>query len=231
MKVLFNNNNKLITNNQGKLLVQTHNLVSSYDGVNDYLNCGNNSLYDIRDNLTLEAWIKPNGGGIIFNKENSYEVAVYPDRTLQWAFSNTSPGWRWINIGAVINLGEWNHVAITYAGGIIKSFINGSLVHTYNGSGLISVNAQYNLWMGGRPAVAQWYNGSIDEARIWNIARTDTEILDNYNKRVLPQTGLVGYWRFNDVITGTTCLDYSGNNLNATLTNGAYIGISELVIE
>jgi hypothetical protein len=51
------------------------------------------------------------------------------------------------------------------------------------------------------------FNGLFDEFRVWKAARTATEIHDNYNKPVSPNSAnLVGYWKF-DEASGTTTTD------------------------
>jgi len=91
---------------------------------------------------TLSAWIYPTGpgsvaGGIIINKEGEYELARFADGTIQWAFANTTPGWNWINTGYVAPLNQWTHVTVTYESGLVKTYINGTLSHTYASSGAI----------------------------------------------------------------------------------------------
>jgi len=51
------------------------------------------------------------------------------------------------------------------------------------------------------------FNGLFDEFRVWKVARTATEIHDNYNKPVATDSAnLVGYWKF-DETSGTTTAD------------------------
>ncbi|RYZ57191.1 MAG: LamG domain-containing protein [Chitinophagaceae bacterium] len=57
-----------------------------------------------------------------------------------------------------------------------------------------------------------YFNGNIDEVRIWNVARSATEIRQNMLKTVPANaTGLVAYYNFNEP---------SGNTLTNTSTNG-----------
>jgi hypothetical protein len=57
----------------------------------------------VRDQLTMVARIRPSRNttepGLIINKEGEYELARYPDGTLQWAIATTTPGWNWVNTG------------------------------------------------------------------------------------------------------------------------------------
>lgn len=61
--------------------------------------------------------------------------------------------------------------------------------------------------------------GTIDEVRIWNTARTQVQIRENmYRPLAGTETGLVGYWRF-DENAGAIVKDHSVNNNNANLNN------------
>ena len=64
---------------------------------------------------------------------------------------------------------------------------------------------------------SELYTGQIDEVRIWNYARTQTEIRRDMCRRLTgTESGLVGYWRF-DECGGNTAFDSSGNGNDGTL--------------
>ena len=69
-------------------------------------------------------------------------------------------------------------------------------------------------------------NGTIDEFRIWNYARSSSQLAENYSKSVLPnESGLVAYYDFNQGSSGnTTLVDLSSNGNNGTLTNFEFNG-------
>ena len=109
--------------------------------------------------VSLSAWIYPIGagsnatyGGTIVVKEGEYVIARFPNGTIQWGFANTSPGWQFIDTGYVAPLNQWTHIAVTYDNGTIKTYANGALVHTYNGSGSIgdAITGQNDFRIGGR---------------------------------------------------------------------------------
>ena len=207
----------------------------SFDGVNDYVNVGAKSGLEVSTDITIEAWINPTGsgsstieGGIIVNKEGEYEVARFSDGTIRWAFANNNPTWLWINTSYVAPLNQWTHIAVTYELGVIKTYSNGVLVHTYNGSGNIGdfhANED-DFRIGGRQIGNQLFQGSIDDVRIWNKARTQAEIqADLIRELTGKETGLIGYWNFNS-INGTTVQDLTGNQNNgAVLEAQNVIGI------
>ncbi|HEY4423151.1 MAG TPA: LamG-like jellyroll fold domain-containing protein, partial [Pyrinomonadaceae bacterium] len=158
---------------------------ANLDGVDDYVQVGAQSSLVLTNTGTLSAWIYPTGagshatcGGIIVNKEGEYELARFTDGTIQWAFANTNPGWNWVNTGYVAPLNQWTHVAVTYDGGVVKTYINGTLFHTYAGTGAIGDvdNSQNDFRVGGRQAASHNFRGRIDEVRVYNRALSASEV-------------------------------------------------------
>ena len=197
-----------------------------FDGVDDYVQVGNPPELEMTNALSIEAWIHPAGigdpthGGILVNKEGEYEVARYPDGTIRWAFANTSPGWTFINTGVTAPLNAWTHIAVTYDAGVVRTYANGVLAHTYNGSGNIGDvhGAEDDFRIGHRQLGTQPFAGRIDEVRIWSTARSDSEIAANTNSvldpAVLPE--LVGSWRFEEG-SGLTTADQTANGNDGDL--------------
>ena len=155
------------------------------DGVDDYVQVGAQSSLALTTAGSLSAWIYPTGagslatyGGIIINKEGEYELARFQDGTIQWAFANTNPGWNWINTGYVAPLNQWTHVAVTYDSGVVKTYINGTLFHTYSGSGAIGdVDGSRNDFrIGSRQLGLHNFQGRIDEVRVYNRALSASEV-------------------------------------------------------
>jgi hypothetical protein len=153
--------------------------------VDDYVQVGAQSSLVMTNTASFTAWIhptgpgsQPDGGGIIINKEGEYEIARFSDGTIRWAFANTSPGWNWINTGVVAPLNQWTHVAVVYESGIVKTYINGVLTHTHNGSGAIGDidNTRNEFWIGGRQVLSEHFQGRIDEVRVYNRAISASEI-------------------------------------------------------
>ncbi|NCR44162.1 MAG: hypothetical protein GPJ09_07665 [Microcystis aeruginosa SX13-01] len=203
---------------------QQHTHALFFDGVNDYINMGVKPSLEVSSNLTIEAWINPQkqiqvNGGIIVNREGEYEIAVWDDGTIRWAFANTNPGWNWINTGYVVSTDKWTHIAVSYENGLIKTYANGSLVYSYDGSGSLGdvVANQDDFRIGGRQATAQYFKGQIDDVRVWNTARTQAEIQTYYNRNLTgKEPELIGYWNFEES-AGNTVYDLTANKNNGTL--------------
>ena len=63
-----------------------------------------------------------------------------------------------------------------------------------------------------------YFSGQMDEIRLWNVVRSQTDIQLNMNMTLTgAETGLINYWQFNET-SGTTASDAMGNN-NGTLMN------------
>lgn len=212
-----------------------------FDGVNDYVNCGNDPSLNITGTaITLEAWIYPTSfttevwRGNIINKngsgENGYMIRV--GNGGQVNFNIGSTGWNELNTATgVVTLNTWHHVAGVYDGTEMRIYVNGTLQASAPETVNIGVTT-LNLLLGEDPQwTGRYFPGRIDEARVWNVARTEAEIQAGMNSEICTlDPSLVLYYRFNDGVAGanntgiTTLTDESGNGSNGTLMNFALNG-------
>jgi sugar lactone lactonase YvrE len=122
--------------------------------------------------------------------------------------------------GSKLPLGQWTHLAATLSGTTGTIYINGVNVgsRTLNlPSNIIRTNNYI-----GRSNYSQDGNANavFDELRIWNVARTQSQIQANMHRSLIGnESGLVGYWRM-DENTGTSLSDSSGHGQTATLFGG-----------
>lgn len=127
---------------------------------------------------------------------------------------------------AILN-NVWYHAAVTYDGRYWKLYLNGNLETMAGGD----VGAtRYPRWdsiqhagigtaMTSTGAAAGFFQGIIDEVRIWNVVRSQAEIQASMNAEVTSGTGLIGRWGLNEG-TGTTAYNSIAGRPNGTLTNG-----------
>ena len=123
----------------------------------------------------------------------------------------------------VITNGSWHHAAATYAEGTWKLYLDGDLEaslavnepprsdssqHAGLGTALLSTGAPDSAY----------FDGVIDEARIWGLARTQAEIQATMDSELTSGTGLVGRWGLNEG-SGTSA-NSSVGSISGTLTNG-----------
>lgn len=88
-----------------------------------------------------------------------------------------------------IRAGHWTHVAVTYANGVAKFFINGVAA----GDGPLAFNGVWagDLFVGGT-ATDKYLNGYLDEVRIWSVARTAEQIQATMYSELRGNAGVVG---------------------------------------
>lgn len=118
---------------------------------------------------------------------------------------------------------QWYHAAVTFDGAKWRLYLNGLLEATDS----IGVLPRSNSIQHAGIATAMtstgvpqgYFQGIIDEVRIWNIARSMQDIRDSINKQVPTATGLIGRWAMDDV-TGTTLTGTGSSGINGTRTNG-----------
>lgn len=218
----------------------------TFNGTSSYANVPVNPLLVITDSITIEAWINaaafttgptPSSNSIVCKHGWGYGEQGYVLRTgssgaggaLSFNFAGVDTNgsyasWQSVLSTSVMNANTWYHVAGTYDGDTLKCYINGNLEGTFAFKGTIRDSSAYDLKIGrlAYTSIGQtrYFNGKIDEVRIWNRALSQSELSASMNTHIDPtiQTGLVGYWRFNEN-SGTAINDLSGNNLNGTVTS------------
>ena len=190
-----------------------------FDGTDDYIDLGSGllSTSNASQAYTIECWAKTTYTGASTKAlisqsttgTNRFKLAVQSGKFIYWkggannATSSTS-----------FNDGDWHHLAATRSSsGDIKLYLDGVLEATGTDN---SVFQSANTVIG---QAARYWNGRIDEVRIWDDVRTQTEIQDNFYKELVGnESNLVAYYNFNDG-RGTSVLDLTSNDNNGTMTN------------
>ena len=73
-------------------------------------------------------------------------------------------------------------------------------------------------------AAAGFFAGTLDEARIWNYARTPAQIAASVNREIPAGSGLLGRWGLNECCGRVT--DSTGHNVNGTLFGTGWTWVS-----
>ncbi|HEY3572107.1 MAG TPA: LamG domain-containing protein [Thermoanaerobaculia bacterium] len=109
--------------------------------------------------------------------------------------------------GGIIPRGVWTHVAVTFDGTMRRHYINGELAASFAETGPLTTSPTDPMQIG---SDVQWMHtptGAIDEVRLWNVARSISDIRNFINVRITSaKPGLVGVWSFDggpsDIIGG-----------------------------
>jgi hypothetical protein len=211
-----------------------------FDGTNDMVVCSTvpAMFSNIATNdFTIEAWVNPRGSAfqrIFFaqpSTTNFVSLGTSTGNVIYFYVIKNSTTYS-IATTASIPQNQWTHVAArwTASTNAVEVFFNGVLQAGANG-GSSSTGTSGLMVLGSRPGGAQYFNGGLDEIRVWNEARTQCEIINNMNNSITGvQTNLLVNYNFNQGTgggnnTGTTTLpDISGNAFNGTATNFTLTG-------
>jgi hypothetical protein len=139
-------------------------------------------------------------------------------------------------------VGAWSYVALTYDGSTLRLFVNGTQVANRATAGTIE-KTDNPLWFGGNHPFGEYFDGLIDEARVYDRALAEAEIRADMATPVAAggttgnrarvaagapssAAGLVGAYSF-DAGSGTSVTDASGHGnvgriTGATWTRGRY---------
>ncbi|TMQ71903.1 MAG: T9SS type A sorting domain-containing protein [Candidatus Eisenbacteria bacterium] len=148
-------------------------------------------------------------------------VADYEEGTGQ-----TSPGANHPIAGATaVTSNVWHHGAVTFDGTTLRLYLDGNLENTILvGSNRLPQSASIQhaslgSALNSSGVAAGFFQGLLDEARIWNVARSQAQIQASAMSEVLSGSGLIGRWGLNEG-AGATAGNSIAGSPQGTLTNG-----------
>ena len=158
-----------------------------FDGVDDYVSCGNNSNLQI-DQGTISSWVKTTSPGAgfrgIITKQNNYALFTNDSVLVTYDWGNTQIRSTGINIAD----GTWKNIAMSFTTNT-GTPSNNAIIYL-NGSAILTTTikqsnntVEVQLARGGVSAGStQLLNGNISTGLVYNRALSATEILQNYNQ-------------------------------------------------
>lgn len=213
-----------------------------FDGVNDYIDFGNNFNFERTDAFSHSFWIYLNsvsGNQTVYSKQlsttapgtrinfGSGRVEIYLVNT-----QTTNQIRAQINSSGIIGAGVWKHCVITYSGSSdatgVKFYIDGVLYATATTTNNLTASIlTSDTAKMGVVGTSSYLNGALDEYSIWNKELSAAEVLAIYNSgdpgnlsNHSAYANLLSWWRMGDGDIYPTVTASKGL-VNGSMTNMA----------
>jgi hypothetical protein len=181
-------------------------LVAAFDGDGDAVNVGNSELFNFADDVTISVWVNLNSwngswGNVIVGKRGEGGVGWQLRRfSGENRFSWTTRGMGEDDYPAsnlAINMNQWYHLAAVRDGTEKRLYINGMLDSTQAITDARITPCPHDVYIGARAngdnsGPESFYDGKIDELRIYNMALSWPQILTL--AEYVPPNPLTGTW-------------------------------------
>ena len=211
------------------------------NGINQYISTGQQILPNTPSAFTMSAWvnIKSFGAGIIMAENtsapyftggilthtaggNKFYFSV--DGFGSSAYSNSTPtNGTWYHVVGVYDSTSATQKEVLYVNGVLQTVTANATAFGLSGN-TVTIGARYSDIL---------FNGSIEDARIYNRALSAQEVQELYaagagtkidvtQPNKFAQGGLVGYWTMDGKTTNWSTnqeLDSSGNGNTGTMVN------------
>lgn len=178
----------------------------SFDGVDDFVSALHNESQNLREALTIDAWIMRQGSCyplncIVLMKEDApaplegdlrYGIVLHDDPE-SWIYGRVSLSLNtgfWADVAVsntILEENVWYHVAGTYDGSIARIYVNGVLENSVEHPGPLLPSTGGAMKIGQESAAGEpvdppeFFNGLIDEVELFNRALSAEEIATLYD--------------------------------------------------
>jgi len=164
-----------------------YNAALFFDGSNDFCIAPNSTSLNPSENLTMIAWVFPqstNGSQYIVRKSTVLPYKGYFMRILNGSLSiwfGSAP--QDIITNVIIPENSWSQIAVTFNSGNYKVFLNSQLQES--GSASYDLICDSDLYISKHFTSAGYFNGRIDDVRLYNRTLIESEIQELYSEEVL----------------------------------------------
>ena len=153
----------------------------SFNGTNALVTINDSTSLRLTGGMTLEAWVNPRTGGgwrtiLMKEKAPTLSYAMYANTdSNQPSLELTLAAATELRGTSTVPLNVWTYLAATYDGAQLRLYVNGVQVSSLTAAGTIMTSTN-PLRIGGNSIWGEYFDGIIDEVRVYNRALTQSEI-------------------------------------------------------
>jgi hypothetical protein len=157
-----------------------------FDGTSAVVTINDSASLDLTNAMTLEAWVNPSAVSsdwwdVVYKGDDNYFLEASTDSDGLPCCGGTFDTADVATFGtAVLELNTWTHLAATYDGATLLFYVNGVQASSLAQTGDI-VTSSNPLQIGGDSIYGQFFQGTIDEVRVYNTALTAAQIQADMN--------------------------------------------------
>ncbi|ESS72439.1 PDK repeat-containing protein [Methyloglobulus morosus KoM1] len=156
-----------------------------FNGTNALVKINDSASLKLTTGMTLEAWVMPSAinnlwKDVIEKGDDNYFLMATSNRSSVPVGGGTFGE---INGTSALPVNTWTHLAVTYDGVTQRLFVNGAQVSSIARTGNIATSTG-PLQIGGDSIYGQYFNGYIDEVRVYNRALAQTEIAADKDRAI-----------------------------------------------
>lgn len=205
--------------------LSAQNTAIQLDGSSEYLTVPHKESQNIGEEFTVEAWIYANSWtneiwrGTIVGKDaqgpdSGYAFRCGANGSLSFVIS-VDGVWHETFTSSLMNTQQWHHIAGTVKDKTVRLYIDGQEAVSSSYDGDPSNNTD-DLKISASGFDGRFFDGIIDEVRLWEVGRTQAEISDNASVDLTgAENGLTLYLPMNDG-AGTIVTNLADENCSAT---------------
>lgn len=165
-----------------------HGNALSFNGTSAKAVVADSASLDLTAAMTLEAWVYPNvvptnWSTGVYKETDRYYLEPGTDQNAPGAGGTFGSGNRNAFGGSPLPAATWTHLACTYDGADIRLYVNGAQAGSVAATGAITTSAS-PLTMGGNTPYGEFFNGRIDDVRVYSRALSAAEIQSDMNTPV-----------------------------------------------
>lgn len=229
MRTFFKKTNLLIAAAllfQVNLIAQNFGKAVLLNGTSNYITVPNTANYLESSNFTFECWAK-RSTAVSRSGKDRLMMAV---STNGWGVLIENNKIKLTKVGvsecaskSTIADTNWHHIAVTHNGTIATFYLDGkadtsiTYSNTFNSTGSYTIGSRGNN---------EFFEGSIDEVRVWNKVKASTDI-NTQRCIAIPvnESNLRAYYKFEEG-TGTAIIDSTSNVNHGTISNGTNLWVN-----